>query len=115
SPLIGQVCVIGDQRPYNTALIVLDVEYAPTFGSGLGLNDTSMPVLSAHEQVRAAVQEGVERANATLSRVEQIKRFTILPEDWAAAGDELTPTMKLKRKPIATKYAAAIEAMYNQS
>jgi long-chain acyl-CoA synthetase len=113
SPLIGQVCVIGDQRPYNTALIVLDVEYAPTFGSGLGLNDTSMPVLSAHEQVRAAVQEGVERANATLSRVEQIKRFTILPEDWPAAGDELTPTMKLKRKPIATKYADAIDAMYN--
>jgi long-subunit acyl-CoA synthetase (AMP-forming) len=113
SPLIGQVCVVGDQRPYNTALIVLDVEYAPTFGARLGLADTSIPTLSTHEQVHAAVQEGVERANSTLSRVEQIKRFTILPADWAPAGDELTPTMKLKRKPIATKYADAIDAMYN--
>ena len=54
----------------------------------------------------------VERANARLSRVEQIKRFTILPVDWAPAGDELTPTMKLKRRPIAEKYAAEIEALY---
>jgi long-subunit acyl-CoA synthetase (AMP-forming) len=114
SPLIGQVCVIGDRRPYNTALIVLDVEYAPTFGQRLGIEDTSIPTLSSHEEVQAAVQAGVERANATLSRVEQIKRFTILPADWPAAGDELTPTMKLKRRPIATKYAETIDAMYSR-
>ena len=113
SPLIGQACVIGDSRPYNTALIVLDVEYALGWAEELGLGDSSIPQLAGHERVFAAVQDGVDRANATLSRVEQIKRFTIVPADWPPAGDELTPTMKLKRKPIATKYADTIDALYN--
>ena len=112
SPLIGQACVIGDRRPYNTALVVLDQEYAPTWAVQLGLDDVAPHRLAASERVRAAVQDGVDRANASLSRVEQIKRFAILPTDWPPAGDELTPTMKLKRKPIATKYADVIEAMY---
>ena len=64
------------------------------------------------EAVVAAVQEGVDRANSQLARVEQIKKFTIVPGDWLPGGDELTPTIKLKRKPIAAKYAAEIEAMY---
>ena len=113
SPLIGQACVIGDSRPYNTALIVLDVDYALSWAEGLGLADSSIPQLAAHERVEAAVQDGVDRANATLSRVEQIKRFKIVPSDWPPAGDELTPTMKLKRKPIAIKYADTIDALYN--
>ena len=112
SPLIGQVCVIGDGRPYNTALIVLDLEYAPVWATEIGLEPLSPEQLAQHDRVRAAVQDGVERGNASLSRVEQIKRFTILSGDWAPAGDELTPTMKLKRKPIAAKYADSIEAMY---
>jgi long-subunit acyl-CoA synthetase (AMP-forming) len=112
SPLIGQACVIGDGRPYNTALVVLDVEYALAWADELGLGDLSLRQLAAHERVRAAVQDGVNRGNATLSRVEQIKRFEILPSDWPPAGDELTPTMKLKRKPIAVKYADAIDALY---
>jgi long-chain acyl-CoA synthetase len=62
--------------------------------------------------MRAAVQEGVDAANAKLARVEQIKKFTIVEGDWLPGGDELTPTMKLKRKPIDSKYADAIEAMY---
>ena len=60
----------------------------------------------------AAVQDGVDAANQRLARVEQIKKFTIIPGDWLPGGDELTPTIKLKRKPIAEKYAAEIEAMY---
>jgi long-subunit acyl-CoA synthetase (AMP-forming) len=64
------------------------------------------------EQVRAAVAAGVEAANARLSRPEQIKRYTIVDGDWLPGGDELTPTMKLKRRPILEKYAAEIEAMY---
>jgi long-subunit acyl-CoA synthetase (AMP-forming) len=60
----------------------------------------------------AAVQAGVDQANAHLARVEQIKKFTIIPGDWSPGGDELTPTMKLKRAPIATKYSAEIEMMY---
>ncbi len=62
--------------------------------------------------MRAAVQEGVDAANAKLARVEQIKKFEIVSGDWLPGGDELTPTMKLKRKPIAEKYDDAIEAMY---
>ena len=55
----------------------------------------------------------MEAANAKLSRVEQIKRWKLLDEEWLPGGDELTPTMKLKRKPIAEKYAAEIDALYS--
>jgi long-chain acyl-CoA synthetase len=112
SPLIGQACAIGDGRPYNAALLVLDHEYAPVWAVDMGLEAMTVEQLAGHERVHAAVQDGVDRANATLSRVEQIKRFAILPSDWPPAGDELTPTMKLKRKPIAAKYADVIEALY---
>jgi long-chain acyl-CoA synthetase len=62
--------------------------------------------------MRAAVQQGVDAANEKLARVEQIKRFTLVEGDWLPGGDELTQTMKLKRKPIAEKYAGEIETMY---
>ncbi len=112
SPLIGQACCIGDRRPYNTALIVLDADFAPAWAAQQGIEDTSLESLAGDERVRAAVQEGVDAANAKLARVEQIKRFEIVSGDWLPGGEELTPTMKLKRKPIAEKYADAIEAMY---
>jgi long-subunit acyl-CoA synthetase (AMP-forming) len=112
SPLIGQACVIGDRRSYNTALLVLDSDFAPAWASQHELPDASLETLSRDERMRAAVQEGVDAANAKLARVEQVKRFTIVEGDWLPGGDELTPTMKLKRKPIDRKYAAAIEAMY---
>ena len=112
SPLIGQAAVIGDAKPYNTALIVLDADFAPAWAGRHGLDDGSLEALAGEEQVRAAVQEGVDAANAKLARVEQIKKFTVVAGDWAPGGDELTPTMKLKRRPIAEKYADAIAAMY---
>ena len=96
-PLIGQACVIGDRRPYNVALLVLDPE---------ARLDPSDP------DVVARVGQEVEAANAKLSRVEQVKRFALLDEEWLPGGDELTPTMKLKRRPIADKYAARIEELY---
>ncbi len=112
SPLIGQACCIGDMRPYNTALLVLDADFAPAWAAKEGLADTSLEALARDERVRAAVQEAVDAANAKLAKVEQIKKFTIIEGDWLPGGDELTPTMKLKRKPIAEKYAEAIDAMY---
>jgi long-chain acyl-CoA synthetase len=112
SSLIGQACCIGDGRPYNTALIVLDSDFAPQWATGHGLKGRSLEGLAAEPDVRAAVHEGVDRANQELARVEQIKRFTIIPGDWLPSGDELTPTIKLKRKPIAQKYEREIEAMY---
>ncbi len=72
----------------------------------------SLEQLAGEPRVLVAVQEGVDRANQRLARVEQIKKFTILPGDWLPGGDELTPTIKLKRKPIAQKYERQIGAMY---
>jgi long-chain acyl-CoA synthetase len=112
SPLIGQACAIGDGRSYNTALLVLDSDFAPAWAAQHDLADASLEALARDERMRAAVQEGVDAANAKLARVEQIKKFTIVEGDWLPGGDELTPTMKLKRKPIDRKYADAIEAMY---
>jgi long-chain acyl-CoA synthetase len=105
SPLIGQACCIGDRRPYNTALIVLDADFAPMWAAKQGIEDGSLQTLAEDERVREAVQEALDGANAKLARVEQIKKFTIVKGDWLPGGDELTPTMKLKRKPIAEKYA----------
>jgi long-subunit acyl-CoA synthetase (AMP-forming) len=113
SPLIGQAMCIGDARPYNVALIVLDPDVAPTIAQKLGLEGASLEELAKDERVRAVVAEGVEAANAKLARVEQIKKFELLSDEWLPGGDELTPTMKLKRKPIAAKYAAAIERLYS--
>jgi long-subunit acyl-CoA synthetase (AMP-forming) len=112
SPLIGQACCIGDARPYNTALIVLDSDFAPSWAAQQGLAGKSLEELASEAQVLDAVQEGIDRANERLARVEQIKKFTIIPGDWLPGGEELTPTIKLKRKPIAQKYKRKIEAMY---
>jgi long-chain acyl-CoA synthetase len=113
SPLIGQAVTIGDRRPYNTALIVLDADFAPQWAKGHGLEGKSLEELASEPSVIDAVQEGIDEANRHLARVEQIKKFTIVPGDWLPGGDELTPTMKLKRRPIAEKYEAEIEAMYS--
>jgi long-subunit acyl-CoA synthetase (AMP-forming) len=112
SPLIGQACCIGDSRPYNTALIVLDADFAPVWAATQGIEDTSLESLADDERTLAAIQEGVDAANAKLARVEQIKKFEIVRGDWLPGGDELTPTMKLKRKPIAEKYERTIDGMY---
>jgi long-subunit acyl-CoA synthetase (AMP-forming) len=113
SPLIGNACCIGDARPYNTALIALDPDFAPAWAGQNGIEDASLDSLKDNEKVREHLQGAVDAANAKLARVEQIKYFTVLG-DWAPGGDELTPTMKLKRKPIAEKYAAEIDAMYEK-
>jgi len=114
SPLIGQAATIGDAKPYNTALIVLDADFAPQWASQNGIDDTSLEALAANPKMVEAVQAGVDAANEKLARVEQIKKFTIVKGDWLPGGDELTPTMKLKRKPIAAKYEAEIAAMYEK-
>jgi long-subunit acyl-CoA synthetase (AMP-forming) len=112
SPLIGQACCIGDRRHFNTALIVLDADFAPAWAAQQGIEDTSLESLATNERVRAAIQEGVDAANEKLAKVEQIKKFFIVHGDWLPGGEELTPTMKLKRKPIAEKYSSEIDAMY---
>jgi long-chain acyl-CoA synthetase len=109
SPLIGCVCAIGDGRPFNTALVTLDPDASAVFASAHGLDATG---LTGDPVLRAELDAALARANERLARVEQIKRYTLIGGDWLPGGDELTPTMKLKRKPIAAKYADVIEAMY---
>jgi long-subunit acyl-CoA synthetase (AMP-forming) len=112
SPLVGQACAIGDSRPFNVALIVLDPDAAPVFAQQHGIEGASLESLASEPTVLDEISGAVERANGKLARVEQIKRFKLLPTEWLPGDDELTPTMKLKRKPIAAKYAAEIEALY---
>ncbi len=111
SPLIGQACVIGDGRPYIVALLVLDPDAAAAHAKAHGL-DPAPAVLAADPGTHELIRVAVEAANARLSRVEQIKRFTVLGVDWLPDGDELTPTMKLKRRGVAAKYAEEIESLY---
>ena len=111
-PLIGFAVAIGDRRPYNTALIVLDADVAAAFAAAHGLADARPAVLAGEAAVQREILAGIESANARLSRVEQIKRHMILPLAWEPGSEELTPTMKLRRKAIANKYAEEIDAMY---
>ena len=101
SPLIAQAVAIGDRRPYNVALITLDPETLAARG-----------VSGEEPEIAAEIEQAVEEANQRLSRVEQIKRFRVLAGEWVPGGEELTPTMKLKRRPIERKYEAEIEALY---
>jgi long-subunit acyl-CoA synthetase (AMP-forming) len=112
-PLIGTAVAIGDRRPYNVALIVLDPDVSAAFAKEHGIADASAAAMADDEQVQKTITEAVEEANSHLSRVEQIKKFKILGDEWQPGGDELTPTMKLKRRPIGDKYAAEIESLYS--
>ncbi|OBF54696.1 AMP-dependent synthetase [Mycobacterium sp. 852002-53434_SCH5985345] len=111
-PMVGVMITIGDGRPYNAALMVFDAESVGPYAAQHGLADASPAALANHPEVISRIAAGVAEGNAKLSRVEQIKRFRILPELWEPGGDEITLTMKLKRKPIMTKYASEIEELY---
>jgi long-chain acyl-CoA synthetase len=111
-PMIGAMLTVGDGRPYNTALLVFDADSVGPHAAGLGLADASPAALASHPEMLARISAGVAAGNAKLSRVEQIKRFRVLPQLWEPGGDEITLTMKLKRRPIAAKYAAEIEELY---
>lgn len=111
-PLAGSVAAIGDDEKYVVALITLDPDAAAAFAAEHNLPSADPAELAANPDVIAAVQAGIDEANARLARVEQVKKFTILPTFWEPGTEELTPTMKLKRKPIAKKYSGEIEAMY---
>lgn len=111
-PGLASVVVIGDARPYNVALVVLDSEMAPGIAAQQGISDTSVAALASCPTFREFVEAGMSDANAKLSRVEQIKRFEILSSTWEPGGDEITPTMKLRRSNITEKYAEHIERLY---
>ena len=115
SPIIGQAVAIGDGRKFISVLVVLDPQVAPLWAKGHGIDSsTSLAELADHPATVTEVRRALTIANTHLSRVEQFKRFTILPTEWSPESEELTPTMKLKRRVIESKYRPQIDAMYAQ-
>ncbi|QWZ07702.1 AMP-dependent synthetase/ligase [Nocardioides panacis] len=110
-PLAAAITVVGDGRPYNVALVALDPDAAAAYAAGHGLAPEPA-VLAQDPGLRAAVAAGIAAGNARLSRVEQVKEFEVLASFWEPGGDELTPTLKLRRRPIAAKYADVIDRLY---
>ena len=111
-PLISQAVVIGDRRPYLVALVTLDPETLPKWAAEQSIAYTDLAELSAHPRVLEAVASAVGRVNADLSRVEGIKKWTVLPRDFTLDAEEITPSLKVRRKVIIDKYSADIDRMY---
>jgi long-chain acyl-CoA synthetase len=113
NPIVGQVVVVGDHKPFISALITLDPEMLPTWLANNGLPaDMSLADAAKNETVRAEVQGAIDRANTRVSRAESIRKFTILPTEWTEASGHLTPKMSIKRNVIVSDFADAIEDIY---
>lgn len=112
SPIVGHAMAIGDNRPYVVAILTLDGEVAPVLAQARGIEFTDLADLSARPEIRAMAQDAVDKTNAHLSRPEQVKAWELLPAEWTAESEELTPTLKLKRRVVNSKYADVVERLY---
>jgi long-chain acyl-CoA synthetase len=113
-PIVSQALVIGDRRPYLVALITLDADVCPKWAADQGIVYTDMTDLSANAKVLETVGAAVERVNGGLSHAEGIKRWSVLPRDFTLDAEEITPTLKVRRKIIIEKYSDAIERLYTK-
>jgi long-chain acyl-CoA synthetase len=111
-PLIGQALAYGDRRPYLVAVLTLDGEVAPAWAKARGIDAGSLAVLAEHPAVLDEVGEAIAVANARLARVQQVKRWRLLPGEWTAESEELTPTLKVRRRVVHAKYADVLDALY---
>jgi long-chain acyl-CoA synthetase len=111
-PLVSFCVVFGDARPYNICLFVLDRQATRAFAAAEGLGEQTHAELLAHPRVREHLAGLVRAGNERLSRVEQVKRWTVLDVDWKPGSEELTLTSKLRRKQVYEKYAAQADALY---
>jgi long-chain acyl-CoA synthetase len=112
SPVVGHALAFGDDRPYVVAVLTLDGEVAPSIARARGVEFIDLADLAGKPEIRAMVQAAVDAANARLSRPEQVKAFELLPTEWTAESEELTPTLKLKRRVVHAKYADVIDRLY---
>ncbi|MBW9094052.1 long-chain fatty acid--CoA ligase [Microbacterium jejuense] len=113
NPIVGQVVVVGDQKPFISALITLDPEMLPTWLANNDLpKDLSLADAAANPAVRAEVQRAIDEANKYVSRAESIRKFTILPTEWTEDSGHLTPKMSIKRNVILADFAGDIEEIY---
>lgn len=113
SSMLGAVVAVGDGRKYATALLTLSAEAVPGLARTYGLDPDDLEAMCADPRIVAEVAKVVEAGNQKLSRPEQIKKFVLIPQIWLPGGDELTPTMKTKRRVITRKYATQIDSMYD--
>ena len=111
-PLVSQCVVIGDRRPYLVALVTLDPEEAVTYAKEHDL-PADPEALAANGKVKAEIDAHVEQINKKFARVEQVKKIRILPQDLSQAGGELTPTLKVKRAVVASKYENEVDQLYD--
>jgi len=111
-PYVAQVLVHGDRRNFVSALVTLDPDAVGKWAAQRGLAGKGASELSQLPEVRALVQEGVDRMNATLPRFATVKKFTVLPREFSEAAGEVTPSQKLKRKAIEARYQAELDLMY---
>ena len=111
-PLIGQALAYGDRRKYVVALLTLDGEVAPAWAKARGIEAGSLAGLAADPAVLAEVGEAVAAVNERLARVQQVKRWSLLPVEWTAETEELTPTLKLRRRIVHAKYADVLDTLY---
>jgi long-chain acyl-CoA synthetase len=114
-PLVGQALAYGDRRPYLVAILALDGDVAPAWARARGIEAGSLAELAAHPDVLAEVTAAVAAANTKLARVQQVKRWRLLPVEWTAQSEELTPTLKIRRKVVHAKYAETIDALYSDA
>ncbi len=112
SPYVSQCVVIGDRRPFLTALVTLDMEEVAKLASEKGW-EADEAALAKNAEMREIIQEHIDQINEKFARVEQVKKFQILPADLSQEGGELTPTLKVKRNVVADKYEAEIESLYS--
>jgi long-chain acyl-CoA synthetase len=111
-PLIGQAVAYGDRRPYVVALLTLDTDAVTGWARAHGMDGAPLAEVAAHPDLVAEVTAAVDGANARLARVQQVKRWRLLPQEWTPESGEITPTMKLKRRVIYTRYADVISGLY---
>ena len=111
-PLVAQACAIGDNRPFVSALVVLDAEVAPVWAKEQGLEFASLADLAVHPTVVAEVDKGLAECMAGFNNAERVKKVRILSAEWLPDSEELTPTSKLKRRGVHARYAEEIESLY---
>ncbi len=112
-PLIGQALAYGDRRKYVVALLTLDGEVAPAWARARGIDPGSLAGLAADPVVLAEVTAAVAAVNERLARVQQVKQWRLLPVEWTAETEELTPTLKLRRRIVHAKYADVLDTLYD--
>jgi long-chain acyl-CoA synthetase len=111
---ISQAVVIGDRRPYHVALVTLDPDEVPALAAEIGLAPDAR-LLARDARARELVWREIEEVNRRFARIEQVKRFAILPRDFTQADGELTPTLKIKRNVIQKRYERIIEKTYSRA